>query len=100
MRDDLTAAGDLMQSAGSRVLAWLDEQTVPPGGTPYEVSMAMLELRDAVTDWTNARSLTDICECGHVHNEEGRCDECRCRGFQSQCRLLTNRRSFTWRLTS
>lgn len=54
-RERLTQPGDTMQSAASRVLEWLGTQTVPEGGTPYEVSMAMVELRDAINDWTEAR---------------------------------------------
>lgn len=49
---DLTAAGDLMQSAASRVTEWLFEsETV----MPYEVVMATMELQGAIKDWTEAR---------------------------------------------
>jgi hypothetical protein len=51
---ELRYIGDKMQSQASRVLAWLEPKAVD-GYTPYEVSMAMVELKESIEDWTHAR---------------------------------------------
>lgn len=55
-REKLTEPGDTMQSSGSRVLTWL-QSAVGAGSVdpPYEVHMAMIELDDAINEWTEAR---------------------------------------------
>lgn len=51
---DLTAAGDLMQSAGSRVLAGI-QRVGADRALGYEDSLALSELRSAIDQWTEAR---------------------------------------------
>ena len=48
---ELRAAGDTMQSEGSRVAEWAREQPV----VPYEVRMAIFSLQTAIDDWTEGR---------------------------------------------
>ena len=48
---DLSAVGDRMQSAASRLAEWVRDQP----GVPYEVFMAQIEARDEVAKWTEIR---------------------------------------------
>lgn len=54
-REELTQAGDLMQSCLSRLIAHLDRIRVD-APLPYEEHMAVLEGGQAVEDWTKARA--------------------------------------------
>ena len=49
----LTDPGDTLQSAASRMAEWI--RALDPNTVPYEVSMAALEARSAVDEWTEAR---------------------------------------------
>lgn len=49
---DLTAAGDTLQSAASRMAEWINKQGTE---VPYEVLMATFEARTAIDKWTDAR---------------------------------------------
>jgi len=51
----LIAAGDQLQSAASRMAEYLLKIGQERGDLPYEVFMAALEARTAVTAWTEAR---------------------------------------------
>jgi hypothetical protein len=53
-----TRAGDLMQSALSRLLEWYFHLNEDP--VPYEVRMAALEGKGAVEDWTSARAALGV----------------------------------------
>lgn len=49
------SCGDQMQSAASRLLAFLNEKHVEAKYYPYEVRMAMAEAQSAINDWTELR---------------------------------------------
>lgn len=49
---DLTAVGDRMQSAASRMAEWINKQGAH---VPYEVLMATLEARTEIDKWTDIR---------------------------------------------
>lgn len=56
MNDPLIKPGDQLQSAASRMAAWiLDPYTELGEGVPYEVEMAALEAQSAVDEWTEVR---------------------------------------------
>jgi hypothetical protein len=58
MSQDLTAIGDRMQSALSRIVEWVETPAPAPALPPYEVLNALNEGRRAVDDWTAARRET------------------------------------------